>query len=133
MNFFSRNKEKILYLFFGGLTTLVSLMAYFIITHTLLNPNVSFELQVANIISWIAGFLFAFFTNHKYVFNSDNKKSKEFFKFLLARISTLFLDMLIMYIFVAVLKYNDLVIKLLSQGIIIVTNYFLSKLFVFKK
>ena len=126
-------KEKILYLFFGVLTTFISLLTYYILTFTILNVENSLELQIANIISWITGILFAYFTNREYVFNSNNKNIKEFIKFILSRIFTLLLDMLIMYVFVTKLKYNNIIIKLISQVVVIVTNYILSKLIVFKK
>ena len=133
MKIYMKYKEKILYLFFGVLTTLISLLTYYILTFTILNVENSLELQIANIISWITGILFAYFTNREYVFNSNNKDFKEFIKFFLSRIFTLLLDMLIMYVFVTKLKYNNIIIKLISQVVVIVTNYILSKLIVFKK
>lgn len=133
MKIYMKYKEKILYLFFGVLTTLISLLTYYILTFTILNVENSLELQIANIISWITGILFAYFTNREYVFNSNNKNIKEFIKFILSRIFTLLLDMLIMYVFVTKLKYNNIIIKLISQVVVIVTNYILSKLIVFKK
>ena len=131
MKIYSKHKEKILYLFFGGLTTLITLITYYILTHTLLNPNINLELQITNIISWLLGFLFAFITNRKYVFSSNNKIKNDFIKFFISRIFTLLLDMLIMFIFVTLLRFNDLIIKIISQIIIIITNYVLSKVFVF--
>jgi putative flippase GtrA len=133
MKIYEKHKEKILYLFFGALTTIISLITYYLFTFTILNVDNPLELQIANIISWIAGFTFAYFTNREYVFNSNNKDFKEFIKFFLSRIFTLLLDMLIMYIFVTKLKYNDRLFKIISQIIVIVTNYILSKLIVFKK
>ena len=131
---YNKHKEKILYLIFGGLTTLLSLITYYLLTINLLNPSIAIELQLANIISWLIGFLFAFFTNRKYVFNSNSKhKIKEFIKFFLSRITTLLLDMIIMYIFVTLLGFNNLIIKIISQIIVIVSNYLFSKLIVFKK
>ena len=132
MNIYLKYKEKILYLFFGGLTTLLSLLTYFILTNTIFNSNISIELQITNIISWLIGFLFAFFTNRNYVFNSNNNPKKEFLKFFIVRIFTLILDMLIMFIFVTILNYNDLIMKIISQIIIIISNYLLSKMVVFK-
>lgn len=128
-----KHKEKILYLIFGGLTTLVSLIVYYGVTFTILNPENAIELQIANILSWICGFLFAYFTNRKYVFNSNNKKNKEFLLFFISRISTLLLDMLIMYIFVTKLNLNNIIFKLISQVLVIIINYILSKIIVFKK
>lgn len=131
---FNKYREIIMYLIFGVLTTVVSLAVYYILVYTILNPNNPFELQVANIISWIAGVTFAYFTNRSVVFQSKNKnKLKEAGSFVLARVVTLIMDMLIMFVGVTLLHGNDKLLKLISQVIVIVSNYVFSKLFVFKK
>lgn len=66
-------KEIIMYLIFGFLTTFISLLVYYLLVLTIFNPDNSIELQVSNIISWVAGVLFAYITNRKYVFESKNK------------------------------------------------------------
>lgn len=127
-------KEIINYLIFGILTTIVSLLTYYILVFTILNPNNAIELQIANIISWITCVTFAYITNRKYVFNSKDKKiTKEIIKFYSSRLTTLFLDMMIMYIFVTKLQFNDKIIKVIVQILIIILNYILSKILVFKK
>ena len=126
-------KEIINYLIFGILTTIVSLLTYYLLVYTILNPNNLIELQIANIISWITCVTFAYITNRIYVFNSKNKNIiREIIKFYSSRLTTLFLDMLFMYIFVTRLEFNDKLIKLIVQIIIIILNYILSKILVFK-
>ena len=126
-------KEIINYLIFGILTTIVSLLTYYLLVYTILNPNNPIQLQIANIISWITCVTFAYITNRKYVFNSKDKNIiKEITKFYSSRLSTLFIDMLIMFIFVTKLNFNDKIIKIIVQIIIIILNYILSKLLVFK-
>ena len=127
-------KEILNYLIFGVLTTIVSMSTYYICVFTFLNPEIPIELQIANILSWIAGVVFAYFTNRKYVFESKEKnKLKESGKFVLSRVTTLIMDMLIMWIGVTILHGNDKIIKIFSQIIIIISNYVFSKIFVFKK
>ncbi len=127
-------KEMINYLIVGGLTTCVSLLTYYLLTFTILNPDISTELQIATIISWIISVLFAFFTNKKYVFESKNKFNlKEMISFILSRLSTLFIEMLLMYLLVTICKYNDKIMKIVVQIIVIILNYLLSKFLVFKK
>ena len=127
-------RELISYLIVGLLTTVVSFGSYYLLTISLLDPNNKIELQIANIISWICAVLFAYFTNRKYVFKSKEKDMlKEGSKFCLSRIFTLLLDMLTMFIMVSVLNINDKVSKLVSQVLITIGNYIISKLFVFKK
>lgn len=134
VNLYKKYKEIINYLIFGVLTTIISLAVYYFLTFTIINPKNALLLQVANVISWVAGVLFAYVTNRKYVFDSKNEnKLKEFGSFVGARLITLFMDMIIMYIGVSVLHGNDKILKLISQVIVIVSNYLFSKIFVFRK
>lgn len=131
-------KEIINYLIFGVLTTLVNLITKYILLFTILNPTNGFQLQIAIIISWIAGVLFAYFTNRKFVFESKNEnKLKEFISFVVARIATLLLEMFIMWFFVTLLKLNSalyvVIFTLVAQVAVVIGNYIFSKLFVFKK
>ncbi len=131
---YKKYKEVINYLIFGVLTTVVSLIVYYASVYTFLNPDNAIQLQIANILSWVAGVTFAYFTNRKYVFESSEKnKVKEASKFVLARVTTLIMDMIIMWLGVTVLRCNDKIVKIISQIVIIVSNYIFSKLFVFKK
>lgn len=131
---FNKYKEIIMYLIFGVLTTVISLIVYYALTYTILNPNNSIYLQIANILSWIAGVLFAYFTNREYVFESKNEnKLKEFISFVGARVTTLILDMIIMGVGVTFLHINDKILKLISQVLVVIVNYVLSKLIIFKK
>ena len=131
---YRKYEEIINYLIVGVLTTIVSLGVYYILVLTILDPNEPIQLQLANIISWIAAVAFAFFTNRKFVFKSKNTNvSKEAISFLSSRILTLLIDMGIMFISVTVLSMNDKIAKLISQVVITIANYILSKLFVFKK
>lgn len=131
-NLYLKYKEIINYLIFGFLTTVVSLGIYYLLTITILDPNKPVELQIANVISWIFAVNFAYFTNRKYVFNSQDKHVfKEMLKFYLARITSLLIDMLLMYILVSKLKYNDRIMKIIVQVVVIVMNYLFSKIFIF--
>ena len=127
-------KEVILYVVFGVLTTVVSLVTYYICVGTFLNAENAIQLQIANIIAWIVSVAFAYITNRKFVFESTNKnKLGEATKFVTSRIATLLMDMLIMFLGVTLLKLNHGIIKIISQVIVIVANYVFSKIFVFKK
>ncbi len=72
-------------------------------------------------------------TNKKYVFIQKEKSIREALPFYLSRLSTLLLDMLLMFILVTKLNMYDKICKLIVQIIIIILNYILSKLLVFKK
>ena len=130
----NKYREVIMYLIFGVLTTLISVITRIILFHTIFNANKALDVQFATIISNAVGIAFAYVTNRKYVFESTNKnKFKEAISFVGGRLSTLFMDMLIMFIGVTLLKANETIITLISQVIVIVANYLISKLFVFKK
>ena len=131
---FKKYKEALMYLIFGVLTTVVSLVSYYVLTFTILNPNNSVSLQIANILSWIISVIFAYFTNKKYVFNSKtSNRVKEFLGFVGGRVTTLILDIIIMFLFVTLLNFSDKIIKLISQVVVIILNYVISKFLVFNK
>ena len=130
---YKKYEEIINYLIVGVLTTIVSLVTYFLCVHTFLNSSNGLELQIANIISWIVSVIFAYITNRIFVFKSKSKKYvKEIIEFFGARILTLLMDMGIMFLFVTILHGNDTIGKLISQVVITIANYIFSKLFVFK-
>jgi len=127
-------KELFDYLVVGVLTTVISLFVYYLCIWTFADPNNAFMLQVANILSWIASVTFAYVMSRKFVFHSKNKNIiSEIIQFFLSRGASLLLDMGIMFALVTVLKQNANIAKLVSQVVVIIVNYVLSKLFVFKK
>lgn len=128
------SKEFINYLIVGGLTTLISLIIYYSLVLTILNPKISIQLQTANVISWIVSVSFAYLTNRKFVFHSKNENIVlESIGFFVSRLSTLLIDMLLMFIIVTHCGFNDKIAKIVVQIIVIVSNYILSKFFVFKR
>ncbi len=125
-------KEVINYLFFGGCTFLVSIISFF-----LFNKVCNFNEHVANVISWILAVSFAYITNKKYVFESKTSEKKDLLKeigsFVSARILTLVMEELILLLGVNILGFDSMLVKVVAQVVVIVANYFLSKLFIFKK
>lgn len=121
-------KQPLLYVVFGFLTTVIGISVFALFTEWIvLDP------LVANIISWIIAVLFAFITNRRFVFESSGNLVKEAFSFFAARIFTLLLEEAIIFCFVTVLEFNAMIIKTLAQIAVIVLNYLISKIFVFKK
>lgn len=132
--FYKQYEEIINYLIIGGITTVISLVTYYLLISTFLDASIALELQVANIISWLICVIFAYFTNRIFVFKSNNdNKLKEIISFTSSRVLTLLLDMLIMFVFVTLLKGNDKIFKIISQIVVIIVNYIISKLIVFRK
>lgn len=126
-------KELVNYLIVGVLTTVVSLGTYYGCVFTFLDPQSAVQLQAANILSWIAAVTFAYFTNRKYVFESTNRNMmQEALKFYASRLSTLAMDMAIMFVGVTLLVLDDKIMKLVVQVVVTVANYIISKFLVFK-
>ena len=130
-------KVIIYYLIFGVLTTIVSLATKYLLLFTILDAKNGFELQIAVTVSWIVACTFAYITNRIWVFESKSKQIlKEAIKFYMSRLVTLGLEMLIMFIFVTLLGLNSntwvIVWTIVAQVVIIIGNYVLSKLVVFK-
>lgn len=128
-------KEICNYIIVGALTTMVSLVSYFVFSRLMdINNNVYFV--IANTLSWILSVLFAYVTNKMFVFNSKSKgkdAKREFVKFVSSRILTYVIDLLVMLILVKVIKFNNDIAKLVVQVIVFILNYIFSKLLVFKK
>ena len=134
IDLYRKHREIVNYLIVGVLTTAVSLVVYYGLTLTVLDPEKAVQLQAANVISWIAAVVFAYFTNRRFVFESRSQNMlKEAAAFFAARLSTLVLDMALMFLLVTLLKCNDKIAKLVVQAAVIVANYVLSKFLVFKK
>ena len=143
--FYIKNKSVLLYLFFGGLTTFVSVFTFWlaeVLIRTDFNISVfgniySAKVVLTNTISWVCAVLFAFFTNRIWVFNSPTDSWGGFFKqmsaFFGGRFATFLLETAILIVFVSALHFNELVIKIIAQFVVLVSNYVISKLIVFRK
>lgn len=126
-------KEVIRYLVVGVLTTVVSLGVYYALVLTVLDPKKPLQLQAANIISWIAAVTFAYLANRIFVFRSVNTDIQaEAMAFVTARVGTLLMDMVIMFLLVTVLEQSDKIAKLVVQVVVTIANYVFSKVFVFR-
>ena len=125
------NREAILYIIFGVLTTLVDWVSYAGFW------SMGLDYRVSTALSWAAAVLFAFVTNKLFVFRSFEMGFsylwKEFTAFVACRLTTGALTMLGMVITVDVLHLNEFVGKFLVSVMSLVLNYVFSKLFIFKK
>lgn len=125
---YKRYKEIINYGIFGVLTTLVNIISYFILTKIF-----GIQYLISNAIALILAILFAYITNRLFVFESKNKNIiKELLLFFYYRLITSVIDMGLMYIFVSLLHFNDMIMKIISNIIVILLNYVFSKLYIFK-
>ncbi len=135
---YENHLEGMRYLVFGALATFINLGVKFLLLFTILDATNEIELQAAVIISWVVALIFAYFTNRILVFKSESKKIlKEITSFVTARLITLGIEMLIMYIFVTLLKLDSnlwvAIWSVFAQIVVIASNFVFSKLFIFKK
>ena len=116
------------YIFFGGCTTMVNLVSFFILR------KLKVELNIANIISIILAILFAYVTNKIWVFRSYKTLKdhvQPFCKFVSARLVTMVIEVGGVWLLVSVMGLNDMIGKFLTQFIVLILNYVFSKFFVF--
>ena len=125
-------REVILYLFFGVCTTVINMVTYGIMYELLHIEN-----AISTIGAWLAAVIFAFITNKRFVFRSENKNKadsiREFTSFFGCRILTGVLDVVIMVIAVDILSRNSLLWKFVSNVIVTVLNYVASKFLIFRQ
>lgn len=130
---YNKYKEVINYLVFGVLSTIVNFISYFVFARLL-----SIDEVISSGLSWFCAVLFAYITNKLFVFESktDTKASflKEIVSFFLARIvSGALCDVGTFAVMVKVLKINDMIAKVVTQVMVVLMNYILSKLIIFRK
>ncbi len=128
----AKYSEQVSYVFFGGLTTLVNIVAYYVCDSLIALGTVP-----STAIAQVLSVLFAYFTNKRYVFRSKTHGVAELLRemgsFFACRAGSFFLDIGIMWLTVDVLGWPSMVMKLISNLIIIVVNYIASKLLIFNK
>lgn len=128
--FYKEHKELLLYLFFGGLTFVVSIVSYALFVRVL-----RMDALIANVFSWILAVAFAYVTNRTWVFMSNattrEAVAKEIGKFVSGRIATLLVEEAILLVFVKWLRFDSMAVKVVAQVVVILLNYVVSKLWVF--
>lgn len=130
--FYKKHKEGLLYLFFGGLAFFLSIFLYWFM-YSVMHLN---EL-VNNTIDWIICVAFQFFTNRTWVFDGKVDNSRDFLiqagSFTLGRLFTLVVEDVLLFIFITLLGFDQMAVKLAATFVVIALNYVISKLFVFKE
>lgn len=125
-------REPILYIFFGGCTTLVNLCSYY-----LLRALTGWNYNLENTISVALAILFAYFVNARFVFRSQARTPRarlaEFARFVAARLSTMVLEVGGVFVMVELARINDGAAKLIIQFVVLALNYLFSKFLIFKK
>lgn len=123
------NNSVVRYIFFGGCTTMVNLVSFYILR------KVGMELNIANIISIVLAILFAYVVNSLFVFQDKCETLKDhiqpFIKFISARGVTMIIEIGGVWLFVEKMGMNDMVGKIITNVVVLILNYVFSKFFVF--
>ena len=131
---YRKYEEIIIYLIVGVLNTIVSWAAFFLCAYTILDAEVVWQNVMLSVISWVVGVVFGYFMNRKYVFKSTEPNIlKEFLQFSGGRISTWLLDAVMMVLLVNGMHIDEGISKIFVSVLVMIGNYIISKLFVFKK
>lgn len=125
-------KSFIAYAVFGVFTTIVN-----IITYNVCYYNLEMSNTLSNIVAWVLAVTFAYLTNKVWVFDSKSWDwqilRKEVPAFISCRLATGVMDLIIMFVCVDLLGWHAMLMKLLSNVLVIILNYVFSKLVIFKK
>lgn len=127
ISWFNRCYEVLSYLFFGGCTTLINILSFWLLR------VIKLGVYTSNAVAWILSVLFAFVTNKLFVFESKGNTFKEGISFFGFRLLSLIIDMVIMYLLIDILSWNDILSKVITNVFIVIINYVFSKIFIFKK
>lgn len=126
-----KHYDVLAYLFFGGLTTLVNYLVY-LPCYNLLGMSAA----LSNVVAWVVAVAFAFLTNKPFVFKSHDWSAKtllpELAKFIGCRIGSGLLETAIIFVTVDLLQWNGNWMKLITSVLVVILNYFGSKLLVFR-
>lgn len=97
----------------------------FILLMTFVNKNSLVGIQVSNLISWIISMLFIFFIDKLFVPDLVNEhNSSELYKFILIRLLSLIIEVVILFIFVSVIRCDYYTVKLISLILLFFFNHF---------
>ena len=126
------NTELVAYLFAGVATTIVNYVVYFAATRWM-----GMGVMSGTWFAWAIAVAFGYVVNKAFVFHTHCESMsalvKEAVSFVTMRLVSLGMETVIMFVTVSVLGLNDLVMKLLTNIVVIIANYVFSKLFIFKK
>lgn len=129
-------REVILYLIFGVLTTVIDFIVFYC-TYNFLH----IDEMLATAIAWCAAVIFAYITNRLFVFESKESESKGILReiglFVGARLISLGISEVIVLLMMKVMgfdgKLGSIVTKLVCAIVVVIFNYFASKLVIFRK
>ncbi len=123
------------YIVVGGFTTFINVFIFYVFNYMLSAViTTSNSYLYANVIAFICSLIFAFYANKYIVFKSSTltNTKKELIVFLLLRVLSLIIDMLVMYVLVERCSFYEVESKVFANIVVIICNFLFSKYLVFK-
>lgn len=121
--------DVIRYIFWGGCTTLVNLVSFYIMR------AIEIPLMSANVISIILAILFAYVVNSRFVFHDQCETLRDhiqpFLKFISARLVTMGIEVGGVWLLAEIMEFQDMFAKFCTQFIVLALNYIFSKFMIF--
>ncbi len=157
------NRETLSYIFVGTMTTILSFTLFgaalwifnekgwfiggspgltqMVEGHPWLGyiPNLANSLGAfaAELIAAVFALIFSFIANKQFVFKSKSWKAgivtRELTSFVGSRVLSIFIEMTTVIFLVSILSVNTLLAKIVATVLIVVLNYVISKVFIFKE
>lgn len=124
-----KHKTFIVYLFWGGVATLVNIGTF------MLWLKLDWNYQIGNVVAWFLAVLVTYISNKFFVFNSPFHNVslflREMFSFFIIRLLALLLDLIIIWVGMTLLKYNSFLVKVFDNVVVGIVNYIFSRWFIF--
>lgn len=133
---YNKQKEFVLYVFFGFLTFITDAGVFWALGLFIDLNKSDIVLHSCSVFATVIAIIFAYITNRKIVFKSNNRDRKAFLKemteFFMARIFTMLLAEIILQLLVFSFSVEEVLAKIIVNIIVIALNFIFSKLFIFK-
>ncbi len=130
-DFYEKHLEGMRYLAFGFFSTVINIVTF------KLCKMAGIGTVISNVIAWVVAVVFAYLTNKAIVFESKTESIKSLFKeftsFIGARVFTLVVETIFLKVVIDMLGYNEILMKIISNIIVIILNFIFSKLFIFNR
>lgn len=134
IKYVKKYEELIAYFIVGGLNTILAWVLWIVLSNSIFDVHIIWQNIMLSILSWIVCNCIVYVLNRVFVFKSkESNIFSEFLKFSVSRLLTLILDSVMIVILINICNMDEIIAKLITTITVIIVNYLLSKLLVFKK
>ena len=128
LGFYQKHRILVLYNAFGCLTVIVN-YGVFCFLNLFLTPDFNGGYLIAHVVSWAASVLFSYWGNKKFVFkpSTDRIRVAQFVSFVMIRVFTEVMTLVLMFVLVSMAEFNSYLMKLLTDILLVIINYFFTR------